>query len=368
MRFESPYLLLLLIPGLAAIVYGIWRDKTKPCCLRFPTLGYVVSAKPPLLSRFYLFPLIMKAIGFLIAILALARPQVKDIEEMAGEGADYMLVLDMSGSMNAVDMPPEQIEEYHRQGREPPNRFETAIETLKKFIENRTYDRVGLIIFSSKAWVKFPLTLDKVAMNRILDGLILDDGVRGPSGQCLNHCTITGEATAIGDALGRAYKRLEKSETKSRNIILITDGDNNAGKAAPEEVARFIAKESQDRPIRIFTFMVGSGKHTFMPARHPFTGQLIIRPDGRRVYERPKEEFPVNPTLLKEIASITGGEYYETPTEEDFRREFERMEKTKFEGIALEEWKEAFIPFVIVAMCFWVLGEVLGLTLFRRWP
>lgn len=368
MRFESPWLLLTLVPALVFVAYGIWRARKRPCALRFPTVASVLAAKPPWWSRLYLLPRGLQAAGVLLAILALARPQVEDPAELAGEGVDFVIVLDMSGSMNAVDMEPGRIMQYHRLGIEPPNRFETAREILKRFIMERKNDRIGLVIFSSKAWVKFPLTLDRDAMLRILDGLVLDDGVRGPDGRCLNGCTITGEATAIGDALGRAFKRLERSEARSRNIILITDGDNNAGSIAPEEVAKFIAEETKERPIRVYTFLVGTGENTYVPARNPFTGEPILTPQGLRVYERPTEPFPVNPALLKEIAAVTGGTYHEASTEDEFRREFDSLEKSEFRGLALRRWREAFVWPLWIGIGLAFLGEVLRLSVFRRWP
>jgi len=310
----------------------------------------------------------VQGLAIIIAIFALARPQVEEEEVLTGEGSDFILAVDMSGSMNAVDMAPEEIMEYHSQGLEPPNRFESARNTIRDFIRSRDHDRMGLVIFSDKAWVKFPLTLDRDAMYRILDSLVLDDGVRGPSGTCDNGCTIPGQATAIGDALGRAYKRLEHSESASRNIILITDGDNNAGRVAPEKVARFIEKETGDRPVRVFTFLVGAGKDTFIPARNPFTGKSMLTPAGLMTYARPDQEFPVNPDLLKEIADLTGGAYHEAATERDFRHEFEDMEKTEFESLSLQRYREAFVLPLVAAFVLFLLGELLGATSFRRWP
>jgi Ca-activated chloride channel family protein len=328
----------------------------------------VLAARPARLGRLTWIPRVLQGLAALLLVLALARPQTADQDELTGEGSDFVVALDMSGSMNAVDLAPEKILDYHNRGKEPPSRFEAARETIKEFIRSRDQDRVGLVVFSSKAWVKFPLTLDKDAMLRVLDGLVLDDGVRGQDGGCTNGCTITGESTAIGDALGRAFKRVEGSDTKSRSIILITDGDNNAGKAAPEEVARFIGEQAKDRPVHVYTFLVGTGQDTFMPARDPFSGRPIVTAGGLHVYERPKEPFPVNPPLLKEIARLTGGTYHEAATEADFRKEFEALEKSQFRAPALRRWKEAYLPPLAGAMGLVVLGELLGTLVLRRWP
>lgn len=368
MRFESLWLLVVVVPVLAAVAYGLWQARTRPTVLRFPTLSLLMKARPPWWHRWVFLPRALQAAALVLAVVALARPQIEDPQEITGEGMDFVIALDMSGSMNAVDMEPEDIIAYHNEGQEPPNRFETARSVLKFFILSRHQDRIGLVIFSSKAWVKFPLTMDREAMLRILDGLVLDDGVRGPHGTCMNGCTITGEATAIGDALGRAYKRLEYSDTKSRNIILITDGDNNAGSVAPEEVARFIANETKERPVRVFTFLAGTGENTYMPARNPFTGQPILTAEGFRVYERPREPFPVNPTLLKTIAETTGGAYFEADTEVEFWQAFEDLEKTELQTLASRRWREAYHLPLGVAMVLLFLGESLGLSVFRRWP
>lgn len=368
MRFESPALLLLLIPAIAAIAWGLRRLHAGPAFLNFPSLGAVRQALQSRFGRLVNLPRWMQAVALLLAIGALARPQVEEPAELTGEGADFVIALDMSGSMNAVDMPPQRIIALQQAGREPPNRFEAAQEVLKRFIRSRDQDRIGLVIFAGKAYVKFPLTMDQEAMLRILDELVLDDRSRTPEGHCGNGCTITGEATAIGDALARAYKRLDASDTRSRNIILITDGDNNAGTAAPEEVARFIGQQSPDRPIAVYTFLVGGGEHTYMPAFHQHSGRLLRTPEGLRVYEKPDQPFPVNPDLLRQIAGMTGGEYFEAPTEDAFRAAFSNLERTRFASPSIRRYREVYLVPLGLAMALFLLGEVLAMTAWRRWP
>jgi len=370
MRFESPWLLLLAIPVALSAFWGLRRAIRNPATLRMPTLAGMAGARPARWAMLAPLPLALQALAALLAVVALARPQFEEADALTGEGADFVIALDMSGSMNAVDMPAEKILEHHREGREPPNRFESARDVLKGFIRSRPQDRIGLVVFSSKAWVKFPLTLDRDAMLRILDGLVLDDRSRtaGDQDSCTNGCTITGEATAIGDALARAYKRLEDSPAKSRNIVLITDGDSNAGRAAPEEIARFIGQQSGDRPVRAWTFLVGTGRDTYLPATHQFTGRPLLTPDGRRMYEKPDQPFPVNPTLMQTIAEATGGKSFVAASEEDFRNEFQHLQTTEFAAPALHRWREAFLPPLASALVLFVLGQALGLTVLRRWP
>jgi Ca-activated chloride channel family protein len=368
MRFESPLMLWLLIPAIAAIIYGIWKLNRNPAHLNVPTIKHAVAAGQGLRSRLVYLPAVLQALGIILAILTLARPQIEEQEELSGEGVDFVIALDMSGSMNAVDMPADRILSYHAKGLEPPNRFESAREILKKFIISRDHDRLGLVIFSSKAYVKFPLTLDKDTMIEILDGLVLDNRLRNENGECVNGCTIKGESTAIGDSLARSFKRLEDSKTKSRNIILITDGDNNAGKAAPDEVAEFIAKESASNPIRVFSFLVGNGGETYLPAIHAMTGQVLKTNDGLQVYEPSKDEMPVKPQLLKDISDKTQGRFYQAPSEQDFRKEFADLEKTEFASPALHNWREAFVAPLIAAFVIFLIGLLLGMTVLRRWP
>jgi Ca-activated chloride channel family protein len=368
MRFESPLLLLLLIPAVAIIGYGLRRLSASPAFLRFPSLDAVRRAHPSRLGRLVNLPRWLQALALILAIVALARPQLEDPAELTGEGADFVIALDMSGSMNAVDMPPERIVAMQQAGREPPNRFEAARDVLRRFIRSRDQDRIGLVIFAGKAYVKFPLTMDQEAMLRILDELVLDDRSRNAAETCANGCTITGESTAIGDALARAFKRVEASESRSRNIILITDGDNNAGTAAPEEVARFIGQQSPERPIHVYPFLVGGGEHTYMPAFHQHTGRLLRTPDGLRVYEQPDQPFPVNPELLGQVADLTGGAFFEAPTEDAFRQAFSDLEKTRFTSPTVRRYREAFLGPLGVAIALLLVGEVLAMTVWRRWP
>lgn len=368
MRFESPEMFWLLLPAALVVAWGLNRLARNPAHLNVPALRAARAARSGLRGKLAHLPVWMQALGILLLIIALARPQIEDRWEISGEGADFVIALDMSASMNAIDMPADRILSSQAAGQEPPNRFEAARQILKKFILSRDFDRIGLVIFASKAYVKFPLTLDKDSMSKILDGLVLDNRMRNKDGQCTNGCTILGEQTAIGDALARSFKRLEESDTKSRNIILITDGDNNAGMASPSEVAEFISRESGDRPIRVFSFLIGDEKETFMPAVHAMTGQLLVSGNGMQVYEPVNGEAPVKPDLLREISEKTGGRFFLAPSESDFRKEFADLEKTEFSSPAVQNWREMFAWPLGAGLAIYLSGLLLGLTLLRRWP
>ncbi|HHW97888.1 MAG: VWA domain-containing protein [Myxococcota bacterium] len=368
MRFDFPALLLLLIPALGAIIFGMRRLRLGPTHLRFPALDTVKKARPSSFGSWVNLPRWLQAMALILAIIALARPQVEEPSELTGEGLDFVIALDMSGSMNAVDMPAREIILKQAIGREPPNRFEAASEVIKRFIRSRDQDRFGLVIFANKAFVKFPLTMDQEATLKIIDDLVLDDMTRTPDGYCTNACTITGESTAIGDALARAYKRLEDSETTSRNIILITDGDNNSGTADPEEVAKYIGQQTPDRPVKVYSFLVGGGDDTFLPAYDQRTGRQLRNARGLRVYEKAEQDFPVNPELLRRVAEVTGGEAFEVATEKEFQRAFDNLVKTRFESPSIRNYREVFMWPLGLAIFLLLTGEVLAMTIWRRWP
>ncbi len=368
MRFDSPLMFLLLIPVAAVAVFGLLRMLRRPSHLRFPTTSHATVAGRGIRAKLAIMPVALILAGMVAGVFALARPQVRDHENLNGEGVDFVIALDMSSSMNAVDIPLEKIKALQLVGQEPPNRFETARKILKEFISTREFDRIGLVVFASQAWVKFPLTLDRQTVARMLDGLILDNGLRNEAGQCTNGCTIMGDSTAIGDALARSFKRLEDSKTKSRNIILITDGNNNSGAAAPASIADFIATESADRPVRVFPFLIGDNVDTFWPAIHPMTGQQMVGPDGLKLYQPINDQANVNPDLLKEIAEVTKGKLYVAPSAKDFEKDFKDLERTEFSAPAVSNWKEAFTWPLGLAIIFCLSGAVLSMTVLRRWP
>jgi Ca-activated chloride channel homolog len=132
------------------------------------------------LARLWRLPGLLRVVGLLLLAVALGRPQSESLTELTGQGADIIITLDMSGSMNAVDMTLEELEALHARGHEPLNRFAAAREIIKEFIANRREDRIGLIIFGPEVFLKFPLTLDYPVILAQLDDLILDNGVRGP--------------------------------------------------------------------------------------------------------------------------------------------------------------------------------------------
>lgn len=364
MGFANPWLLvgLLLVP-----VVIVLRRRLRPPA--FPLGPYALLAGMPRGWRAHVAPLLpaLEIAALALLVVALARPRVESTEVLTGEGIDIVVALDMSGSMNAVDKTFDEIRAVQAGGHDPENRFEVAREVLKSFVSSRSEDRLGLVVFGEDAYLKFPLTLDYVRILDALDGLVLDNGMRHQEGEgCTNGCTISGAATAIGDALGRAYGRLKDSPSKSKNIILITDGKNNKSTIDPRTIAAYIGEQPDRRRARVFTILVGSGANTKVPALDPFRGQVARDERGLTVYDTPDQPFPTDPELLKEIALKTGGRYFESYDEQRFREVFEDLERTEFEIKTATRWTDRFQPFLLAALLLLGLRAVAGWTILRR--
>jgi len=283
-----------------------------------------------LVAYLWWLPDALRALGVCALIFALARPQTEDRQVVTGEGVDIMVALDMSGSMNAVDMSEEELEEMLSEGEIPSSRFASATEILEQFIVTRTQDRVGLVVFGEAAWLKYPLTLDYSRLVQTLDELVLDNGAHDPqTGRCVNGCTVSGAGTALGDALGRSYNRLRRSDAPSRVVVLITDGKREGGTLDPMAITTHIASQPADKQVRVFTFLVGSQEQVWVPK---LDGQGRPATDmwGRPIYGRPGNPLPTDPELLERVAEITGGKYYESYSAEKFRSDIKDLERTVF--------------------------------------
>ncbi|GMV41808.1 MAG: BatA protein [Myxococcales bacterium] len=360
LHFAQPWFLLLLVAVVAGAAWVVTRWRRGDGALRYantPTLDRVGTG---VLVRLVRLPDVLRLFALALLVVAMARPQVPDNEVLQGEGVDVMLALDMSGSMQAVDRTPEEIRATLAERKTPKNRFEVARSVLMDFVGSRNGDRVGLVIFGEKAFLKFPLTLDYARVRAILRGLVLDNGERARgTDTCSNGCTISGAGTAIGDAMSRAWRRLQQSKTKTKVMVLITDGANEGGKLQPETVLEYIATRPKDEKVRIFTFLVGDETKTHVPMRNPW---------GEVSYERPNRPFTTNPQLLRTIAERTGGKYFESYDEDKFREDWKELEKTTFETKVRWHDRDVFPPFVLIAGALIGLEVVLRATVLRKFP
>lgn len=365
--FEHPWYLL----GLLLVAAVVWaQTRRRPATLKVSGLEVFKQVAPSFRVRIRWLPDALRTLALVLLIVAMARPQQIDQEVLSGEGIDIMIALDMSGSMNAIDMSQDDISALQSTGKEPDNRFEAARRILKEFIRGRTSDRIGLVVFGSQAYLRFPPTLDYVRLLNALDTLILDDGRRTQEDQlhCGNRCTIEGAGTAIGDALNRAYLRLEKAKSRSKMLILITDGKQEGGSMDPLTVPKYVAALPAKERVRMFTFQVGSGRETRLPAIDPLRGRVLTDRFGRKVYQRPERPFPTDPELLRQIADLTGGKFYDSYDAAKFSNDFKDLEKMTFAVKVHTNRRELFWGWLIAGLALLLLEQGLRRTLLRTLP
>ncbi|MBS1753124.1 MAG: VWA domain-containing protein [Ferruginibacter sp.] len=275
--------------------------------------------------RHLLFVIRLMAIVFIIA--AMARPQTMYEEQhVDGEGVDIVLCIDVSGSMTAQDL--------------TPNRLEAAKKVAVDFVDKRQTDRIAVVIFSGESFTQCPLTTDysvvKSAIENIRNGL-LEDG------------------TAIGSGLGTSVDRLRESKSKSKVVILLTDGENNGGLIDPE-TAKEIAKAFK---VKVYTIGVGTDGYAPTPVNTPMG--IVMQ----------QSKVSIDEKLLKEIATETGGKYFRAKDNAGLTGiydEINKLEKSKVEVTARTRFTEKFFPFVLAALGLILLELILKFTVFRKFP
>jgi len=271
--------------------------------------------------------IVLRILAICSLIVALARPQIRNDEQLTnGEGIDIVLCLDISGSMLAQDF--------------TPNRMEAAKNVASEFIDSRPADRIGLVIFSGESFTMCPLTTDRSVLKTQLYGVesgLLEDG------------------TAIGDGLATSVERLKSSKTKSKVIILLTDGENNRGFIDPN-AAKEIAKSIG---VRVYTIGVGSEGYAQIPIQTR-TGVIMQR-----------EKVSIDEKLLTQIATETGGRYFRAKDNESLNaiyKEIDQMEKSKIEYSTYSRYSEEFFPFALAAIGMLLLESILRYSVFRKFP
>lgn len=343
MRFESPYILILLAI-LVPIAIFAWRRKAPS--IIFPSIKAATEAnsgkKHSIKDKI---PLIFEILAVTLLIIAAARPQ-KGIEELKQrvEGIDIMLVLDLSGSMKAIDIPEnyrsvEQIRDAIVNG-ELVQRSTTAKKELTKFIEGRLNDRIGMIAFGPLPYLAAPPTLDRIWILKQLEKLNPGD---------------LGDATNIVSALASAISRLKDSKAKRKVIILFTDGKHNVeSKISPLQAAK-IAK---DYGITIHTVGIGS-PNAFIIVDSLFGKQLQ------------QINFEFDEKLLKDISNETAGIYFAAKDAEGLKKtiqEIDKLEKTNFENPKFIDYKELAFPIINAGLICLIISAILAKTIFFKIP
>ncbi len=335
MTFHNPILLifLVLVPILG---YGIFRHQKLGRSrggILYSSIAIGQNIRPTWkVKGLAIFPWVTLT-AFLLMIVALARPQLGIKNAIVRhEGVDIVLALDVSASMLGEDF---------QAGGKRSSRIDVVKEVTSDFIAKRPYDRIGMVIFAGRPYILSPLTWDHdwsiERLKEVKAGMI-EDG------------------TAIGTALTTAMNRLQESKAKSKVIVLLTDGVNNAGEVTPETAAEAAGA------LGITIYAIGAGSKGLVP--YPFQD-----PWGRKVYQNVK--IDIDDALLTKIARMTKGNYFratDTHTLKEIFTRIDKMEKTKIEMPHYQEYRDLY-PYFLLLSLFLLLGEVvLTNTIFRRLP
>ena len=310
MEFGQPYYLLLILILPLLVLWYFKKGQNQEATIRFSNLELISKSVIRNGKMKNMFFIIGRLFIMLLIIFALARPRLSDtIRESKTEIVDILLVIDQSSSMLAQDF--------------KPNRLEAAKEVAKKFIKDREGDRLGLIVFAGEPYIQCPLTRDINVLLEFTDEIEIIDQEH--------------DGTAIGMAIANSINRLRESDTKSKTIILLSDGSNNQGELDPITAAGLAAKFD----IKIYT--VAAGTHGLAP--YPVTDAW-----GRQVIQ--KVQVDVDEESLKEIAIITGGQFFRATDNKSLLKVYEdidALERTEIEVKEYQNYTELYSWFTIPA-------------------
>lgn len=324
---ENYFYLLLLIPLLS--IFYVWRFSKSYSEVKISSLrGFATDSFDWIgLLRNLLF--VFKIVGLAFLITALARPQSNESwKDITTEGIDIVLAMDISTSMLARDF--------------SPNRLDAAKDVAMKFIADRPNDRIGLVVYEGESFTQCPLTTD----HRVLLSLFKD----------IKPGLIEG-GTAVGMGLANAVNRLRDSESKSKVVILLTDGENNAGSISPETAAE-IAKQYG---VRVYTIGVGS--------KGKAMGPVAIYPDGSLKFDL--VDVKIDEESLGNIAKITGGEYFRATNKnklEGIYKKIDELEKTKINVSEQSQKFEEYFWFAAIGSILFLIEFLMRNTVFKTVP
>ncbi len=325
--FENPQFFWLLVILPLAIAWFIWKRNKQQAALKISSIkGFKVSGS--WLAKLKPILLLLRLAALALIITAMARPRTVDVstKTKTTRGIDIVMAIDVSASMLARDL--------------RPNRLEALKEVAAEFIQGRPNDRIGLVVYAGESFTKTPITSDKAivlsAMKDIIFNNLLENG------------------TAIGMGLATSVNRLKDSKAKSKVIILLTDGSNNAGFIDPK-IASELAVEYG---IKTYTIGIGTNGTALAP--------VGIRPNGSFQYGNVQVE--IDEELLKEIATVTKGKYFRATDNkklEQIYEEIDKLEKTDVEEFKFYNYEEKFRPLVLLAGLLLLIEFLLRYTVFR---
>jgi Ca-activated chloride channel family protein len=343
--WQNRWLLLLACAVPVILWRGTYGEDVRTPRLRLGTAEPL--ARGPIGIRAWLrdLPGVTRAVALLMLVLAIARPVSTSRPDPTSEsGIDIVLVLDLSGSMRAVlDAPSGAGPAAVALTGKRPTRLDTAKDVIRDFISRRKTDRIGVVVFGKSAYVLSPPTLDYHLLDALVETMTLD--------------VIDGSATAIGDALGVAVARLRRSDARSKAIVLLTDGDSNAGSIAPEYAGHLATVVG----AKIYTIQIGNGDDVDVQ-------------DGIDLFGQPhytRAHYPVNPELLKKLAAETGGEAYVATDAKALTASMHdvlnRLEKTRFEA-SQASFEDLFPLLLLPGVVLVALFALLKSLVVRRFP
>lgn len=345
--FDRPWFLLGLLLVPLVFYRGTLGEDQRNVRLRIASVSALATGPRGLRVWLRDLPGIVRAVALALLVLAMARPLNSIVPQDASEeGIDAVLVLDLSGSMRAVvDNLPEDLEKLapraSRQLR--PTRLDAAKAVMRDFISRRKTDRIGVVVFGTAAYVVSPPTLDYHLLDSLVSRMRLD--------------LIDAGGTAIGDAVGVAVARLRRSVARSKAIILLTDGDNNAGNLDPDYAAHL----ANVVDVKVYPIQIGDGDEVDVQDGFDLFGQPRYR----------KFRFPVNPELLRGIAEKTGGEMYiannVAALRDSFHDVLDQLEKTKFEA-SVATFEDLYRFLLLPGVLLLALDALLRSLVLRRFP
>lgn len=305
------------------------RKAPRSVTLKYSNLDIVKTAGKSRWSLYRHIMFTLRSLAVLFFIIALARPQAgSQEEEITTEGLDIVMALDISSSMLAEDF-------------KPRNRLEVAKLVAQDFVKGRTSDRIGMVVFAGESYTQCPLTLDYGVLLTFIEDVKVG---------------LVADGTAIGMALANAVNRLRDSKAKSKIIILLTDGRNNAGELHPLTAAQI----AQTLGVRVYTIGAGSRGTALYPVMDPIF--------GKRYRRLPVE---IDEDLLKEIAAMTRGKYFRAIDKSSLEKIFNeigQLEKTKIEVKEYTRYRELFPIFLSIGLILLGVEIILANTVFRKIP
>jgi Ca-activated chloride channel homolog len=354
-RFYSSFWLIL-APIAVGVLWWRLRARRRPAAV-FSSVSDLKGLPVTAAQRLRRLLPYLYAIGLCLLIAGLARPRAGKAESrITGQGIAIEVVLDVSGSMEAMD--------FQLEGRDV-TRLEAVKHVIQEFalgsrasgLSGRPDDLIGLVAFGGFADSKCPLTLDHGALVDIVGGLEIPKPIRDSRGRVLNAESLREElATAIGDGVAAAVDRLRGAKAKSKVIILLTDGDSNAGAVDPREAANIAAESG----IRLYTIGIGRSGAVPFPREDEFGNRVLV-----------PAQFKIDEELLREMAQAARGRYFHASDSEGLAQvyaEIDKLEKSAVEETRYSEYTELFRWFAAPGLAIILLVGVLVETRFRSLP